>query len=353
MAAHPHRRRRAHTGRRPRPDGGYWNKALGFCEPLTGDARRRGRRARQRARACRPWPSSSSRAPSPADYAATARAAGLTHGHDVRQVLRSAPSRARSRPTCGRPLGPEHAAEFVRVMARRLRLPRPTPMPTRCSTEPSSSAGDWATVGAWDGDDAGRRGRICSSPADVGRRCSVPPPCPQGRGRGAQGALLDARLREARDRGLPLGLDRDLAGERRQPEPVAAQHAAGRPHRALPAAGLGLPAAWSRVLEQPQRRPARARPAARRASPSCAGRRRRSCAPPRRRRPPAGRRTTTAPASGCCRGTPRPPSSPPTSARLREALVSPGSARLGQGGGGEHGRVPGAEVLGGRLDARA
>ena len=100
--------------------------------------------------------------------------------------------------------------------------------------------GDWASYGAYDGDDLVGVARMLAVAETDAVALFGAATLPEGRNRGAQGALLDVRIREARDRGLALRLGRDLAGERGEPQPLAAQHAAGRPDRGAHPAELGV-----------------------------------------------------------------------------------------------------------------
>ena len=62
--------------------------------------------------------------------------------------------------------------------------------------------GDWATYGAWDGETLVGVARMLAVPETEAVALFGAATLPEGRNRGAQGALLDARIREARDRGL-------------------------------------------------------------------------------------------------------------------------------------------------------
>ena len=98
-------------------------------------------------------------------------------------------------------LGPEYAAAFTDVMA------------VGFGFEPTSDAhaffdgahffdGDWASYGAFDGDTLVGVARMLAVPETDSVALFGAATLPEGRNRGAQGALLDARVREARDRGL-------------------------------------------------------------------------------------------------------------------------------------------------------
>ena len=63
--------------------------------------------------------------------------------------------------------------------------------------------GDWASYGAFDGDDLVGVARMLAVPETGSVALFGAATLPAGRNRGAQAALLDARIREARDRGLP------------------------------------------------------------------------------------------------------------------------------------------------------
>jgi GNAT superfamily N-acetyltransferase len=62
--------------------------------------------------------------------------------------------------------------------------------------------GDWATYGAWDGDTLVAVARMLAVVETDAVALFGAATLPRGRNHGAQSALLDARIREARDRGL-------------------------------------------------------------------------------------------------------------------------------------------------------
>jgi ribosomal protein S18 acetylase RimI-like enzyme len=62
--------------------------------------------------------------------------------------------------------------------------------------------GDWATYGAWDRDTLVGVARMVVVAETESVALFGAATLPEGRNRGAQGALLDARMREARDRGV-------------------------------------------------------------------------------------------------------------------------------------------------------
>ena len=298
------------------PMWGYWNKALGFCEPVTDEtvAEAVERAAARRRR--RPSRSSSSRASSPTTGTRSPSGTGSPRAR-CSSSASARPSRARSRPTCGSPgSAPRTRPDFTDVMAVGFGF-EATPEADAFFDGAHFFDGDWASYGAYDGDTAGRRrpdARGAPRPSAVALFGAAT--LPEGRNRGAQGALLDVRIREARDRGLRYASAETWLENDGEPQPVAAQHAPGRAHRGAHAARTGCGAARRRadghaVLQQPQHRALEDRSAARAGVAALRRVAARSWCPPRRRPPRAGRRTTSARAPGCCRGTPRPPSSPP------------------------------------------
>jgi ribosomal protein S18 acetylase RimI-like enzyme len=98
-------------------------------------------------------------------------------------------------------LGPEHAAEFVRIMGAGFGFDI-TPDAQAMFDGPQFFAGDWATYGAWDGDALVGVARMLAVAETSSVALFGAATLPEGRNRGAQSALLDARIREARDRGL-------------------------------------------------------------------------------------------------------------------------------------------------------
>ena len=237
MSSHDAGRRRPHR-RRPRPD-------VGLLEQGARVLRDRSPR--------RPWPRCVERArergvpalaPGPAPRGPRRlggghRAARPHPGHDVREVFGPAEPRTVETDLRIARLGPEHAADFVRIMAAGFGF-EAAPDAYAMFDGAQFFDGDWATYGAWDGD-VPRRRRPDAVRAGDGRGGAVRRRHPA---RGTQPWRPGRPARRPHPRGTrpraALRVGRDLAGDRGEPEPVAAQHAPRRTHRGAHAAELGL-----------------------------------------------------------------------------------------------------------------
>jgi len=93
------------------------------------------------------------------------------------------------------------AADFTRVMAEGFEFEE-TPEAHALFASPQYFEGDWAAYGAYDGDTLVAVARMLVVPETDAVALFGAATLPEGRGRGAQSALLAARLREARDRGV-------------------------------------------------------------------------------------------------------------------------------------------------------
>ncbi len=182
------------------PMWGYWNKALGFCETVDdatiGKAVSRARDREVPAFAFQVQPRAV-----PDDWAGIAERYGLTEGTMFVKLFGPAEPRTVETDLRIARLGLEYAAEFTDVMG------------VGFGFEPTSDAhaffdsghyfdGDWASYGAFDGDTLVGVARMLAVPETDAVALFGAATVPEGRNRGAQGALLDARIREARDRGL-------------------------------------------------------------------------------------------------------------------------------------------------------
>jgi GNAT superfamily N-acetyltransferase len=182
------------------PMWGYWNKALGFCdvvdEEVVAQVRTRAETLGVAAVGLLLQPRVVAE-----DWPAITRRQHLTR--DTLFVKCFGPAEPREVETDLRidRLGPEHADDFVRIMA------------VGFGIEPSDEAeamfaaeqffdGDWSTYGAWDGATLVAVARMLAVVETDAVALFGAATLPAGRNRGAQGALLDARIREARDRGL-------------------------------------------------------------------------------------------------------------------------------------------------------
>jgi GNAT superfamily N-acetyltransferase len=137
----------------------------------------------------------------PHDWAAITQKHALTQGTMFVKCFGPAEPRGAETDLSIARLSAEHAAEFVRIMS------------VGFGFEASRTAlamfggtqyfdGDWATYGAWDGGTLVAVARMLSVAETDSVALFGAATLPEGRNRGAQGALLDARIREARDRGL-------------------------------------------------------------------------------------------------------------------------------------------------------
>jgi GNAT superfamily N-acetyltransferase len=182
------------------PMWGYWNKALGFCDPVTeavvDDVVQRTRSLGAGSVGLLLQPRVV-----PESWTEIAGRLGLTAGTTyVKCFGRAEPREVETDLTVTR-LTADHAVAFVDVMAAGFGFDI-TPEAQAMFDGGQFFDGDWATYGAWDGDSLVATARmLCveetSSVALFGAATR-----PEGRGRGGQAALLDARIREARDRGL-------------------------------------------------------------------------------------------------------------------------------------------------------
>jgi ribosomal protein S18 acetylase RimI-like enzyme len=182
------------------PMWGYWNKALGFCEPITDatvvEAVERATRDGVPTFALQVQPRAL-----PDDWDAIVEAQGLTRGTMFVKCFGPAEPRTVETDLRIERLMPEHAVAFTDVMGEGFGF------------EPSSDAhaffdgahffdGDWASYGAFDGDALVAVARMLAVAETGSVAIFGAATLPEGRNRGAQAALLGARLREARDRGL-------------------------------------------------------------------------------------------------------------------------------------------------------
>jgi len=183
------------------PMGGYWNKALGFCEPITDEtvaqvvegSREVGVPVMAFALQPRVLPD---------DWSEVAERHGLDQGNVMVKFLGPAepPSDAETDLRIER-VGIEHAETFAQVMATGFGAPW-TPGTQAMFTMPAGFDGDWATYAAFDGDTVVGVARLLAIPELDTVALFGAATLPEARGRGAQTALMAARLAEARDRGL-------------------------------------------------------------------------------------------------------------------------------------------------------
>ena len=184
------------------PMGGYWNKALGFVEPVTGDlvgeVVERARAAGAPAFALQVQPAAW------ADVeAAVAEAHGLTRGNRFVKCFGPAEPRADVRTDGLRVerVGPDRAGDYARMMMTGFGVPEQSADAFAWFADPAFFDGDWATYAAYDGDEVVAAARLCVVAETSAGAMFGAATLPAARNRGAQGALLDARVREARERG--------------------------------------------------------------------------------------------------------------------------------------------------------
>ncbi len=182
------------------PMWGYWNKALGFCEPVNDDTVGavvdRSRDLGVSAVALLVQPRAV-----PDDWAAVTDRHGLTPGTVMVKCFGPAEPREVETDLTITRLAPEHAPDFVRIMAIGFGFDQ-TPEAEAMFGGAQFFDGDWATYGAWDGDVLVGVARMLAVAETEAVALFGAATLPEGRNRGAQGALLDVRLRAARDRGL-------------------------------------------------------------------------------------------------------------------------------------------------------
>ena len=184
------------------PMGGYWNKALGFVDPVTDELVEevvvRARAAGVPALGLQVQP-----AARPADEDGLLATHGLTRGN--RFVKCFGP--AEPRPdvvTDGLRIeraGADRAADFGRIMKVGFGVPETSDEATAWFADAAFFDGDWATYAAFDGDDVVAVARLCVVEETGAGAMFGAATLPSARNRGAQGALMDARIREACDRG--------------------------------------------------------------------------------------------------------------------------------------------------------
>jgi ribosomal protein S18 acetylase RimI-like enzyme len=182
------------------PMWGYWNKALGFCSPVDAatvdEAVSRARDQRVPAFAFQVQPRAV-----PDDWSAIARRHGLTEGTTFVKCFGPAePRGARTDLRISR-LAADDAASFTQVLSVGFGFEE-TAEAHALFDGPQYFDGDWAAYGAYDGDVLVAAARMVVVPETDAVSLFGAATLPAGRNRGAQGALLDARLREARDRGI-------------------------------------------------------------------------------------------------------------------------------------------------------
>lgn len=182
------------------PMWGYWNKALGFRvtldESTVEEAVTRARALGVPAFAFQVQPRVV-----PQDWPAITERHGLTSGTMFVKCFGPAEPRTVETDLRIARLTAEDAERFTHVMAVGFEIDE-TPEAHALFDGPQYFEGDWAAYGAYDGDALVAVARMLVVPDTDAVALFGAATLPEGRGRGAQGALLDARIREARDRGI-------------------------------------------------------------------------------------------------------------------------------------------------------
>ncbi len=182
------------------PMGGYWNKALGFTEPLTDDGLTEVVRAVELsgvpALAVQVQPRCQ-----PPGFDKAAGRLGLVEGAAFVKCF--GPAEPRDVDTDGlriERIGADRAEEFSRIMHVGFQV-EPSEASELWFSDPAFFDGDWATYAAYDGDDPVAVARLLVVAETESAALFGAATLPAARGRGAQSALLHRRIREARDRG--------------------------------------------------------------------------------------------------------------------------------------------------------
>lgn len=182
------------------PMWGYWNKALGFCAPVSeeivAEAVTRAQDQQVPAFGLQVQPRAL-----PEDWSALSRRHGLTEGTMFVKCFGPAEPRAVETDLRIARLGARDAEEFTRVMAVGFGF-EPTADAHALFDGPQYFEGDWAAYGAFDGETLVGVARMLVVAETDAVALFGAATLPEGRNRGAQGALLEARIREARDRGV-------------------------------------------------------------------------------------------------------------------------------------------------------
>ena len=183
------------------PLGGYWNKALGFCDPVTDDTVAQVVHGNHEAGVPAMAFALQPRVV-PDDWPDVAARHGLTQGNVMVKFLGPAePPDEVSTDLRIERVGVEHARTFAEVMAAGFGAPW-TPGTEAMFSMPAGFDGDWATYAALDGETVVGVARMLALPDLDTVALFGAATLPAARGRGAQTALMAARLAEAKDRGL-------------------------------------------------------------------------------------------------------------------------------------------------------
>ena len=206
------------------PMWGYWNKALGFRatveEATVVEAVTRARELEVPAFALQVQPRAL-----PHDWPAITEQHGLAEGTMFVKCFGPAEPREVETDLRITRLSAADAATFTEVMAAGFEF-EATEAAHALFDSPQYFEGDWAAYGAYDGDTLVAGARMLVVPETDAAALFGAATLPEGRGRGAQAALLDARIREARDRGIRFASAETWLESDGNPNP--SQHNMGR-----------------------------------------------------------------------------------------------------------------------------
>jgi GNAT superfamily N-acetyltransferase len=182
------------------PMRGYWNKALGFTEPVTDDELAEIVAMVERAEV--PTFGVQVQPRCQADgFTQAAERLGLQLGATFVKCF--GPAAPREVDTDGlriERLTADDAAVFSRIMHVGFGVER-TDLSERWLADPAFFDGDWVTYAAYEGDEPVAVARLLVVAETQAAALCGAATLPEARGRGAQSALLDVRIRDARDRG--------------------------------------------------------------------------------------------------------------------------------------------------------
>ena len=200
------------------PMGGYWNKALGFTHPvsevLLAEIVHVAELSGVPALAVQVQPRCQ-----PESFAASAGRLGLQQGGAFVKCF--GPAEPRGVETDGlrvERIGADRAEDFQRIMHVGFQVD-PTEHSRRWFGDPAFFDDDWATYAAFDGDEPVAVARLLVVAETGAGAMFGAATMPAARGRGAQNALLDARIREARDRGCRFASAETWAETAESPNP--------------------------------------------------------------------------------------------------------------------------------------
>jgi GNAT superfamily N-acetyltransferase len=114
-------------------------------------------------------------------------------------------------------LGPEHGEAYAHVMCVGFGMPLDSPLPAWFAKAPAWRGAGFTTYGAWDGDELVAAATLLTFDG-VGSLCGAAT-LPSHRGRGAQGALMVRRIRDAAAAGCTIVVTETGAETPEEPNP--------------------------------------------------------------------------------------------------------------------------------------